>query len=54
MWLSACCLRVLEVILGCDGLLPLALAAGDAGVMVSEAPEREREATVAEGMERRR
>ena len=52
MGLSACCLRVVEVILGCDDLLPLALAAEDAGVAVSTAPEWNGEVAVADGMER--
>jgi hypothetical protein len=54
MGLSACCLRVLEVILGCDDLPPLALAAEDAGVAVSAAPEGKGEVAAADGMERQR
>lgn len=54
MVLSACCLRVVEVILGCDDLLPLALAAEDAGVAVSAAPEEKDEVVAADGMERQR
>jgi hypothetical protein len=52
MGLSACCLRVLDAILGCDALLPLALAAADAGVAVSGAPEGKGEVAAADGMER--
>jgi len=54
MGLSACCLRVVEVILGWDDLLPLALAADDAGVAVSAAPEGKGEVAAADGMERQR
>jgi len=54
MGLSACCLRVLEVILDCDDLLPLALAAGDAVVGVSAAPDGKGEVAAADGMERQR
>ncbi len=52
MALSACCLRVVEVILGCDDLPLLALAAEDAGVAVSTAPEGKGEVAAADGMER--
>jgi hypothetical protein len=54
MGLSACCLRVVEVILGCDDLLLLALAAEDADVAVSAALEGKGEVAVADGMERQR
>lgn len=52
MGLSACCLRVFEVILGSDDLPPLALVVEDAGVAVLVAPEGKDEIAAADGMER--
>ena len=54
MVLSACCLRVLELILCCDDLAPLALAVEDAVVTVSAAPEGKGEVAAADGMEKQR